>query len=275
METTKNIVETSAELAQKPIVQEIAGRPHAFVPQGYALQDLGKLLPRPQRASGSVALHDTASFNSYVNRMKAGADPLIYCTADFATGAVRFTAVFNEHGDSTLAGWRDARAVYQIRASEEWKRWNGHNAKPLGQVEFATFLEDNLRDITVVEGFPTGPQMLEMALQMEVNQDARFKSSIRLQSGGTELAYVDQEDDATLKKMRVFERFAIGVPPFFNGQPYQVTARLRYRAKEGRVSFWYELVRPDLVVQDAARAEISAIGAATGVAVVMGEPDAK
>lgn len=121
----------------------------------------------------------------------------------------------------------------------------------------------------ILSGWATHSQSLDL----EVNQDARFKSSVRLQSGGQELVYVDKEDDATLKRMKVFDRFALGIAPFYNGQPYQLVARLRYRAKEGAVSFWYELIRPDLVLQDAAKAEIAMIMDLTKVPVVLGDAD--
>ncbi|MBI3146317.1 MAG: DUF2303 family protein, partial [Pseudogulbenkiania sp.] len=122
------------------------------------------------------------------------------------------------------------------------------------------------------EGMPTGTQMLEMAMNLEANQDSRFKSNIRLQSGGTELAFVQKEDDATLEKMRLFERFSIGIPPFFNGSNFRIDARLRYRVRDGKLTFWFELIREDKVLQAAAEEEIAKIADATGITVLQGNP---
>ncbi len=43
---------------------------------------------------------------------------------------------------------------------------------------------------------------------------------------------------------------------FWGGERWSVDARLRYRAREGKVVFWFELIRPDRVHEAAARALI-------------------
>jgi uncharacterized protein YfdQ (DUF2303 family) len=268
-----NFARTIADESRRPILDAIGGRPVAFLPREYTLQDLQAMLPAPTRKSGSVTLSDADSFVAYVLKHRVddgtGVGTGIYCRADFAKGDVRLVAVFNDHTAGS-AGWRDHQAIYDVPKSEEWKRWTGRNGQAFTQAEFAAFIEENQRDIASADGLPTGGDMLAMALSLEINQDARFKSSVRLQSGGVEMTLVDQEDDATLKRMQVFERFALGIAPFFNGEPYQLVARLRYRAQEGRLRFWYELVRPDLVVQHAAQTMVAKVSAETAVPVLMG-----
>lgn len=104
------------------------------------------------------------------------------------------------------------------------------------QAEFATFIEDNLADIAGSDGLPSGADMLRMSIDFEAKQDMRFKSALRLQSGGVDLAFVQQEDNGTLEKMKLFDRFAIGVPVFWGDAAYRVEARLRYRVREGKLS---------------------------------------
>ncbi len=265
-----NFARTIAQESRRPLLDTICGRPVAFMPREYALQDLQALLPKPTRKAGTVLLSDADSFVTYVRKHRCLDDTTIYCKADFAKGDVQLVAVLNDHCGEA-AGWRDHRAVYDVPKSEEWKRWTVRNGQPFTQAEFAAFIEENQRDIASAEGMPTGGDMLAMALSLEINQDARFKSSVRLQSGGVEMTLVAQEDDATLKRMQVFERFALGVAPFFNGEPYQIVARLRYRAQDGKLRFWYELVRPDLVVQHAAKTLVEKIAAETEVPVLMGQ----
>jgi uncharacterized protein YfdQ (DUF2303 family) len=264
----ENFAQTIANEARSPEASEIAGRPFVFVPEGYRTENYTALLPRPPRKTGVVYLDDADSFVAYVTRHQTD-DTAIYCSADLAKSEVSLTAVINDHGRNE-AGWGDHRAMYLVAKSEEWKRWTKTNMEARSQAEFALFIEDNQKDIASVAGFPTGAEMLQMALSLEINQDARFKSSIRLQSGGVEMTLVDQEDDATLKRMQVFERFAIGITPFLNGDAYQLTARLRYRAQEGKLRFWYELIRPDLVMQAAVKELVQKIGAATGLLVLLG-----
>ena len=152
----------------------------------------------------------------------------------------------------------------------EWNRWTGNDTEPLSQTGFAMFIEDNLADIAAVEGMPTGQQLLEMATSFQANQDMRFKSAVRLQNGGVNMSFVQDDDNQTLAQMKLFEKIAIGIPVFWNGDAYQITARLRYRVKEGRLTFWYELIRHDKVLEDATKTLINKIQDATGVPLYFG-----
>ncbi|MCG8991789.1 YfdQ family protein [Laribacter hongkongensis] len=280
-----NNIQTILDAAAKPYIESIsidglqAGSiPVLMIPEGYkaeVLKDLQihieKHLPVPLRKRGGVVLHDANSFVNYINTHKIDGITSIYCDADYQQSKVDLIAIFNDNG-TNQTGWRDHTAAYSPIQSVEWARWTKKNRSTFTQVEFALFIEDNLQDIASVEGMPTGTQMLEMAMNLEANQDSRFKSNIRLQSGGTELAFVQKEDDATLEKMRLFERFSIGIPPFFNGSSFRIDARLRYRVRDGKLTFWFELIREDKVLQAAAEEEISKIAEATTLTVLHGNP---
>lgn len=259
------------EQVRKPEFSAVGDNPILLVPPGYGSSnviDLEKYLPAPLRRRGTITLDDADSFIRYCVAQGIEGQSRIYCKADYEKSRVEFIGVLNDYHDEPE--WQDFRAVYAPATSVEWKRWTGNDRKPFGQVEFATWLEDNNKDIASVTGFPTGAEMLTMAKSLEINQDMRIKSSIRLQSGGVSLEYVSKDDDATVTRMSVFERFALGIAPFFNGQAYQLEARLKYKSAGGTVQFWYELVRPDLVVQDATRELITVIGEKTAFPVLMG-----
>ena len=67
------------------------------------------------------------------------------------------------------------------------------------------------------------------------------------------------------------EVFALGVPVFENGDRYRVEARLRYRiADGGKLTLWYDLLRPHKILEDAMRFQWKAIEAALGVTVLNG-----
>ncbi len=242
----------------------------ALIPNGWKREDLEFLLSKPRRARGSRKAHDAASFIALVKQY-ATPETQTFCNARFDTGDALFVTTFNPHVSATAPGWDDFRAIYNVPKSEEWKRWTTAHKHEFSQGEFALWIEDNVRDIAEGDGYPSGSQMLEMALAFETTQDSRLRSSVRLQSGGIEMTYIDREDDATLKKMRMFERFALGIAPFRSGQHYRVTARLRYSAKDGRVTFWYELIRPDLIVEDAVNDLAKSIAEATARPVLFGE----
>jgi len=275
-----NLAETLARELKSPI--EIASNiPVALrrvaLPPGWTLaeQDDSRKLAAPLRKHAVVRLKDADSFIEYVKRHGSLTDSTVWCLADYVQGKIAFTAIINDQGeDPDAAAWRDHRAYFAPEFSEEWRRWSGKNKQPMNQADFAAFIEDNLRDIASPDGsgLPSGAAMLEMALSFEATQDMRFKSAIRLSNGGVNLSFVQDDDAQTLQKMSVFERFSIGIPVFWNGDPYQVDARLRYRVRDGKLHFWFELVRTDKILEAATSTVITTIREKTGNPFFFGDP---
>jgi len=267
-----NIAETIYREAMKPEVSSAHDMPFTASPQHWTLQPREDLLPQPLRKRGTTTLDEVGSFVAVVNRHKSRATQ-IYCQADFVKGDVSLVAVLNDH-DTDVANWGDHQATLSPPKSVEWNRWTGANRKEMQQAEFAMFIEDNIGDIAAVEGMPTGSQMLAMALNFEANRDMRFKSAVRLQSGGVQMHFVDDDEKETAKQMQVFERFSLGLPVFLRGSAYQLDARLKYRVRDGRLTFWYELIRPDKVIQHATETLLKAVSDGTEIAVLFGKPAA-
>lgn len=266
-----NIAEILAREMKQPI--EIISEPggnikRVALPPGWTLyekDDDSKLLAVPRRKRATVKLQDADSFINYIKRHGSLTGSTIWCVADYKAGKVDFLGIINDHGeDATQADWRDHRASFSPEFSEEWNRWVGMHKEPFTQADFAAFIEDNLKDIVSVSGSPTGGQMLEMAVTFEANQDMRFKSAIRLQNGGVQMSFVQDDDAQTLQKMQVFDRFSLGFSVFWNGDPYQLDARLRYRVRDGKLTFWFELIRQDKVLEAATQTLITQIREKTG-----------
>lgn len=276
---TGNIAETLAREMKTPIeiISEPAGNlKRVALPPGWTLQekdDDAKLLAVPRRKIARIRLNDSESFIDYSTRHGSLAYSTIWCIANYKLGQVNFTAILNDHGEEpNQPDWRDHRATFTPESSEEWLRWNSQNKKPFSQAEFAAFIEDNLKDIASIDGSPTGAQMLEMALTFEANQDMRFKSAIRLQNGGVQMSFVQDDDAQTLQKMQVFDRFSLGFPVFWNGDAYRIDARLRYRVRDGKLAFWFELIRQDKVLEAATQTLIAHIREKTGSPFFFGDP---
>jgi uncharacterized protein YfdQ (DUF2303 family) len=234
---------------------------HVLVPKTFELKSLDneQLLPHPRRTTATAKLLDAASFLAYVNA-HAGQETAVWCDFDPVSYALAFTAVIDEHA-AHLPGWRAHRAVFTPRPSVEWATWvKASNGKERGQVEFAEFLEANEKDIAAGPGLPSGLDMMKMATAFEANAEKRFKSKVRLQSGGVALEYVDNDTEATIEQMKLFERFKIGIPVFWDLrdadtalQAWPIEARLKYKTSQAKVTFWYQLIRPDMVHEAAAR----------------------
>lgn len=270
-EEEQNYAQTIASEARKPIrlaVNEAMGLVYHAVPDGYTVDVRDPSKDDPDRIRGSVNLDTVDSFIDYLNMFK-DAGTRVYCRADFVKGQCTMVGVLNGHVHDA-ADYQDHRAVYAPKQTLEWATWMGSNKKAMPQGDFAAFLEDNMRDIATVAGLPTGSEMFAMSRELEINRDARIKSAIRPQSGGVTLEYVDTDDEGTVKRMQVFERFALGIKPFLEGAAYQVDARLRYRINAGAVTFWYELIRPDLTIAAAVNDEIAKVREKADVVVLMG-----
>ena len=84
--------------------------------------------------------------------------------------------------------------------------------------------------------------------------------------------FVQSDDQQTVDKMKLFDRFRIGIPVFWNGDAYPIIARLRYRVREGKLTFWYELVRQDKVLEAATLTMIHAVQEGAGVPFFFGLP---
>lgn len=280
-----NYADSILDAAQKPEIKEVNGVSLLLLPSGFQQHSLEKYLPHPVRKTGTIVLDDADSFVTLIKAHSKKESATLYCAADYEKGEFKMTAVLNDH-EKDKPAWRDHIVVYAPKQTKEWKTWFGANARKMGQLDFAQFIENNLTDIASVvlaeaeEGkeasmTPSGSLMLEMALNLEANHEMKFRSGQRLSDGGINFTFINQADDATAKQMSVFERFSLGMAPFFNGDPYRMDARLRYRINtdQGTVQFWYELIKPEKVLEDAAKGEVDKISEQLeGYTVLYGSP---
>lgn len=272
-----NIAETIAREARKPAIvhtlgNDLDGQTIIAAPAGFTLHtiDTEPLMAAPRRKKGAGSFDDAPSFLHFVARHKTD-KTLVWCEFDPVTHHLKFKAVLDDHG-TEAAGWRCLWATYEPAKSVEFGRWSRMNQKTMAQVEFAEWIERNSDDIASVEGRPTSLDMLKMATEFEVSADLRLKSHTRLQNGSVRMEFVDQENSETVQRMSVFEKFALGLPVFRNASAFRIDARLRYRAREGKVTFTYELLRDDKVVEAAARELIAQVREGLGgVPLLMGE----
>lgn len=279
-----NFAETIARIAPHPVELVNTGSGRLFaVPEGYSLQTdsaLQKLQPTPARKAGTVKLKTLSSFVQYVNQHKQPESQLYAAVnAKSADTPLVVTAVLNDHmhGDlsASPAGWCDFKAILSPDSSPEWKTWIGANGQKMSQMEFATFIEDNIHcfagnDVEGGKGFPSGGEMLQMALQFEASSDKRIRSAVRLQSGGVQIEHVDTDDAATVSRMQAFDRFRLGLAPFWRGDSYPLEAKLRYRNTSGGLTLWFDLVRPDRVVDHAVEEMLAQIETGTAITPIFG-----
>lgn len=259
------VVYTDADADGAPAIVHIA------VPKTFDLREIDaeKLLAHPRRTRAKAVFSDAASFVAYV---KTHTQPgtTVWASFDPQTFALSFKGVLDENAPG-VAGWRGHTASFEPDMSSEWKAWKAASGKAFGQEAFAEWIVEHSDDITTANGLPTSLQMLQMATEFTANEERALKSTIKLQSGGVRLTYIADPDAGTTESMQMFERFAIGIPVFHGGSAWSLSARLKYRLSGGKVSFFYELVRPDRVHDGAAKELIEQIRSAIGsVPLLMG-----
>ncbi|WP_394360703.1 DUF2303 family protein [Amycolatopsis sp. SB7-3] len=206
--------------------------------------DLESLLDQPRRPRGTALLTDPSDFAAYVARL-ATRSTTVWADQDH----LRITATFNDHSDGFSPGWRDHQAVLQLKHDDDWKAWLRHHGSLMPQEDFAEHLEDHAH--TIVN--PDTATMLEIALTFQTRRNASFSRGARLNSGDVQLAW---SEETTAKagasgRLEVPAEFTIAVSPFFGLPATEVTARLRWRIRDGQLGIGYRLDRPDLVHRQA------------------------
>lgn len=252
---------------------DLSGRiPFVVVPDGYSVESLENMLPAPTRKRAEVNVTTTDSFIGYAKKHGSLDECMIYAQVDAEKSLCTLRAVMNDNG-ADKPHWRDHRCTFAPALSIEWKRWTEKNGKQMSQVEFATWLEDNQGDVRVVNGSPGGADILTLAQAFEANSDKRVRSHVNLQSGGVRFEFVDDETKDTRTSMEMFRRFTLALPVFDGGtDAYPIEARLKYRDNQGKVTFWYELIRPDRAFKTAVQSSLDKIKADTGFMLIYGTP---
>lgn len=246
------------------ILRDVDGNPYVVVPDGFQVHDLLHMRSEPVRNKGNALLNDADSFVAFVLRHKLDNSDLYYSVEPPV-----FTAVFNGARPDAPA-WQDHRAVYRCPLSHQWSAWTKNSGQRMTQEEFALFVESNLPDIVA----PDSADMLEIVLTLQAKKKVNFASGLRLSNGSNELTYEEQVEGSAAKgKLQIPEEITLGIPVFENGDSYAVTAKFRYRITEGRLSMWYELVRPHLIIQDAVRETRERIERDTGLIAINGSPE--
>jgi uncharacterized protein YfdQ (DUF2303 family) len=246
------------------------GQPFVIIPKDYRSEDLEQLMTAPVRKRGQVITSNTESFIAYTKKHGSLDDCTIYADVDSDKSHFKLVGVINDHGEDKPQ-WCDFRCELTPKLAIEWSRWTGADRNNFNQADFATFIEDNLGDIATVDGFPSGAEMLAMALGFEANSTKRVRSKINLQNGNVQFEFAEDDDEKTKTTMQVFQRFMLGIPVFDGSKDaYPLEARLKYRESSGKLTYWFELIRPDRVFKTAVQTELDLVKSTLGFQIIQG-----
>lgn len=225
-------------------VYDVDGHPYTVVPADYQLKDLEPLLDKPLRTRACLVFADKGSFMAYVNEHKMQ-DTAIFVSRD----SWIVTALIDFHSPEQTS-WCQHRAEYHIKASREFDQWRINENKVLTQREFAEFLEDRCQDI--IE--PRGADIMEMVMNLEGKITAHWESAIRTSNGEVQLRYHEEVETkhggANKGNITVPQKLSLTIPIFHKEDARSFQVRLRYRVKEGKIVFWYQIVDHLLLLDD-------------------------
>lgn len=253
------------------VVHEEKNYRHAIVPNGFKLENISQATERaqdaPYRKTGTLKLKSIESLLNYTAAQKesngSDATGIIYADPDSRT----ITAVLNDNKGST-PGWRDHRAEFKAEFTPEFANWFKTNSTPMGQTEFAEFIEDNIVDIAG----EYGTTLLEIATTIQATTGINFSSAKRLQNGQVQMQYTENIDTraGASGSLEIPKEFTLGLRIFKNGAGYKIKARLKYRLASGAVKFWYELDRPERSIEDAFNDYVKTVTEQSGYTVLLG-----
>jgi uncharacterized protein YfdQ (DUF2303 family) len=265
-----------AEMAVVAALAQAAADPHelnpdvvysVLVPAGATQQmlDLDRYLPAPRRLTGTYTPYTFGSFVEYVARHRDKAHTTVWVDQV----EHRMQAVLDDHAPGVPA-WGEHRALLQLITTPEWQHWTRNDGRYLAQAEFAEHIQDGLLEI--VE--PDAATMLEIAQSIEGKTKADWKTARRLDNGEYSFTYQEeiQAQAGRSGTLEIPSRFLLAIAPFYGEAPLGVSARLRYRIREGNLTIGYRLDHPNDVLLRSLHTMVDALRDEHGFIVFMGRP---
>jgi uncharacterized protein YfdQ (DUF2303 family) len=249
---------------------------------------LDAYLTAPERREGVAVAYDLPSFIEHVRRF-ADSDSVIFADPNPANPSLVAVLDYHRAGATSDPRFGKHRTKYVFPLSDEWKAWKAKNAQGFTQKEFAEFIEDRIADIADPAGvsasaselaaklggtFATPGKLVDLSREFSVREGSAVKQAQNLSSGEAQISYVTQHTDDDGKPLKVPSLFLIHIPVFRAGAPYEIAVRLRYRLKDGRITWFFELYRADKVFDHAFNEACANATSVTGLPLLVGSPEA-
>lgn len=262
-----------------------------FAPVGMEPVDvkefLDEYLEAPERREGTATLEDLDSFIEHVNRFKDD-DSAIFARRE----PPRLLAVIDYHrkGATGAPRFGGHKSAYTFPLSDEWKAWIGSNGagKAMSQATFAEFIETRIIDVrdpelagdstrarlASINATAAAPwRLLNLSRGLAIKAGVSVQNAVNLSTGETQIEFVTTHQDVTGKALDVPGAFIIQVPVFQRGDAYEIPVRLRYRLREGVITWFYEMLGHDVVLDDAFKGATDKAKTATNLPLLLGSPE--
>lgn len=209
---------------------------------------------RPEFVHRSPVLLDVDSFVDYLARNTTGS------TAEVeepeyvhAAGALELWADIDGRKITAILdgydGLRQHTATLALKVSREWAEWSHIDGKLFPQADFAEFIADHLSTIAA----PDGALLVDICETLTGKTDVRWKSQHLDRNGQRAFTYEEQVDGQAGPKgdLPIPAEFLLAVRPFAGAEPEYISARFRFRLRDGGLVLGVKLVEPERRLEDA------------------------
>jgi len=245
------------------------------------LIDAYRLFPR--RVKGTAQAQTSTSFCALVNRHKTAISAIF---AETKMPDPSLTCVVNYFDSKSDPDYADHLLQYKFPLTQEFKAWLAQDGEMMTQAEFAAFLEDHAAELASPfaaeiteyealfrEQIATPSEIIALSRGLEINVNTNVKSATRLKSGEREAVFAESHTNGSGEKLLIPGVFMVSLIAFDEGAPVRIPARLRYRLREGRLAWAYQLYRADHWLQVEIRNVIDAVTRETSLPVFEGAPE--
>lgn len=239
--------------APKPHLMDVAGVPVIVTPPGWNISEQTELLPAefvqtPGQIETTVVVGNDESFAHYDALFTTEATQYFVRRSDS-----RVTAVFDYHQPGKPAH-RGHLLARRYTLSREFTEWKANSGKNFSQKAFAEFLQDRMHHLSRSERADVSQaQLLQAVLQFRANQNSVCNSATNLSNGDVRFEYTK---DTQVLSATLPTQLLLAFRIYEFGQQWEIAARLNYELKEGKVTFSYQLINVDSLVEDAFAAEV-------------------
>ncbi|HEY4136458.1 MAG TPA: DUF2303 family protein [Alphaproteobacteria bacterium] len=303
-----------AQIATLP--RKVAGDavPVLIMPEGKTLKSAKPFIDEyrqaPERKVGSASF---TNLDSLIEHVKAFKDEhsVVFACQDRNRPSITAVYDYNRPGPAGAPRFGKHRAHYPNPLSDEWKEWNGQNAKSMSQGDFAKFIEDRIADVifappgiayregeeiaaataggdfgdrtpdeelaylvrTIGGSFASPQRLMELSRGLTVHVSETVTNAEMLQSGETQFIFASEHKDATGAKLKVPNLFLIAIPIFLDGPRYRIAVRLRYRKDGPQIIWFFELYRHDKAFDHAFKQTCKQVVDETKLPLYLGAPE--
>lgn len=241
-----------------------------------------KYRTKPTRKAGVAKAETLESFIALTNLHKQE-NSVIF--ADTSWKNPILLAVIDYHSADAPDNGKH-RIAYRFPVSEEWAAWLAIDKKPMSQEAFAEFIEDHIADLSTPDlqeqedfggmfaakvGFPN--EIIGLSRGLQIHAETRVKQAIKLQTGESQITFEEDHKTANGDPLNVPGVFILNIAPFFMGETARVPVRLRYRLRDGKLSWSCELYRPDKYITEQVRADMGQASEETELPAFEGNPE--